>query len=688
MKQSREALAAITLALRRPDTVLAAVAALHGCTETAATEGLIELLYQPPTARAGVAAIAALDGCNQSIVVDALLHVLGNSHSSLRLAAIEALDRRGTIGPQLRSILQQDESWPVRRAALRAVASGPERWAVLDAADDPHWRVRHALIEVLMRRGDAEPSLREEITQRLAGSQPRIQGLRRYLGYRWTGNAQVESLAGPPRPIAAQPFWDWDAFVLFRNLERLTEAECRQVLDWMPELLFHPDDRVAGLALDTLWRWGEARQFAAAIALLEEPRTGSTTMVAKLLAKLDQDQIDDTIRLIQNSPASSPAALVWAEGKQLEAVAGASELAKRVVQAESLLQAGIAEDDPRLLRLQGDPHPYVRAAALTPTRAAALIHDPLQETSWHVLAKAARLMKTPLWKLEPAEQWQPVKASPAIVEPLQPQCCAPPRPRPLGPARLPVAPLGISGHYGLPVAGFVRALEAGVNLLFWEPNYATLTEFSGRLSPSVRGSLHFIAGTFEADGQRVERDAERALRLLRLERISIFLMFWVRGWNRITADVRQALERLKEQGKIGDFGLSTHSRPLAVEAMQAGWNPVMVRHSVAHRGAETHVLPKALELGTSIITFNNTCYGRLLKAKEAPPTAADCYRYTLAQPGVTACLSAPATLEQLEENLRALHEPKLPDERRARMLLQGDVVYREDTIFRKLVREV
>ena len=127
--------------------------------------------------------------------------------------------------------------------------------------------------------------------------------------------------------------------------------------------------------------------------------------------------------------------------------------------------------------------------------------------------------------------------------------------------------------------------------------------------------------------------------------------------------------------------------PAPVEAMAAGWDPVMVRHSAAHRGAEQAVLPAAGQHGTSILTFNNTCYGRLLQPSgDYAPLAADCYRYTLAQPGVTACLSAPATLEQLDENLVALRDPRLPPDRRKALLEHGARVYQEDTTFRRLVR--
>jgi aryl-alcohol dehydrogenase-like predicted oxidoreductase len=248
--------------------------------------------------------------------------------------------------------------------------------------------------------------------------------------------------------------------------------------------------------------------------------------------------------------------------------------------------------------------------------------------------------------------------------------------------------VGISGHYGLPVEGFVRAAEAGVNLMFWEPNYRTLTEFVRRLPGSDRNALHFIAGTFEADGARVRRDAERALRALQVERLALFLLFWVQSWDRVAPDVRAALEQLKAEGKVAAFGLSTHSRPLAVEALEAGWDPVMVRHSAAHRGAEERVFPRAAELGASVMTFNNTCYGRLLApcGEHRPPGAADCNRYSLAQPAVRCCLSAPATLEQLEENLAALRDPDLPEERRRQMLAHGGALYEEEAVFRKLVR--
>ena len=55
-------------------------------------------------------------------------------------------------------------------------------------------------------------------------------------------------------------------------------------------------------------------------------------------------------------------------------------------------------------------------------------------------------------------------------------------------------------------------------------------------------------------------------------------------------------------------------------------------------------------------------------------------------PGVRACLSAPASLAQLEDNLAALRDPFLPEERRNYLLSFGERLYEEETVFRKFVR--
>lgn len=632
----------LTHALRRPDTELAAIAALKGVAARPAVEGLVERIHLSSRARAVIAAMDALVNVNDPLVDEALTAALMSPHASVRNLAAQAITTRSssTAQSELAELLRADPSWLVRRSTLGAI----KEWRnVLLAADDPHWRVRHALIRRLLAVGDTEV-IRSEILKELSHFRDdRPVGVRLYLEWRWTGTPPT-SFPTPESPSDRCPFWDWDVAVLARTIERMTEEERIESLGSMPFLVAHSDERVRNAAAEVLRNLGEAPQLDATLALFREPRLGIRDTLEKLFSAIDQDRLDELSAEVPTVPDRTPS--------------------------------------------RSASHPLQRATDLTEEAAAELMANPGSESSWHVLARAAKLTQTPFWKVEPTETWRPPPTIPPPHEVIALSEQQRSQPRHLGRHRWPVSPLGISGHYNLPVEGFSRAFEAGVNLMFWEPNYASLSEFFNRLSPSDRTQIRLVAGTFEADGERVRRDAERVLRMLKIDRIDLFLLFWVQEWNRITPDVRETLEALKRSGKIAEYGLSTHNRRFAVEALDSGWNPIMVRHSAAHRGAEEQIFPKAVDLDVGLLAFNVTCYGRLLlpHGDTTPPSPADCLRYTMSRPGVTACWSAPATLEQLDENLSALHDPELPDDQLRNLLRHGDNVYREDSIFRRTVR--
>src|SRR5262245_23184940 len=158
---------ALTYALAQPETAREALAALEGVTGPAVTEALIELLARPHTAPLAPAAVELLARQDGPLVDDVLVHALDSPLATVRLAAVEALAGRQAhhAGPRLARLLREDPSWPVRRSALRALAAHPEplRQAILTAADDPHWRVRHALIGVLLEWGPQADRLLEAL---------------------------------------------------------------------------------------------------------------------------------------------------------------------------------------------------------------------------------------------------------------------------------------------------------------------------------------------------------------------------------------------------------------------------------------------------------------------------------------------------------------------------------------------
>lgn len=272
--------------------------------------------------------------------------------------------------------------------------------------------------------------------------------------------------------------------------------------------------------------------------------------------------------------------------------------------------------------------------------------------------------------------------------------------RPLGRTGLHVAPLAISGAYEPGASAIERARQAGANLFFWEPGYRDLTRFlrAQTRRPERRSAVHIVAGSFEGDAEGIRRDLERALRSLRTDYIDVFLLFWTRSPERLSDEALACLRELRAAGKVRAFGLSTHHRDLAEQASASGsWDVLMIRHSAAHPGAEERLLPLCAERGVGVLTFSALCYGRLLRpvqgeagdADSAPlPTATECYRYSLSQPGVAAVISAPRSFRELYDNLAVLESPSLADEPQtlARLRAHGRKVRAEDRRFNTLVR--
>jgi hypothetical protein len=71
----------------------------------------------------------------------------------------------------------------------------------------------------------------------------------------------------------------------------------------------------------------------------------------------------------------------------------------------------------------------------------------------------------------------------------------------------------------------------------------------------------------------------------------------------------------------------------------------MLRYSAAHPGAEREVFPLLGDPRPGVLAFTATRWGTLLKRHPLwngdPPSAAECYRYCLAEPAVHIVLTAP-----------------------------------------------
>jgi HEAT repeat protein len=264
---------------------------------------------------------------------------------------------------------------------------------------------------------------------------------------------------------------------------------------------------------------------------------------------------------------------------------GAERLARSLDPADTTIALGLLED----------PHLAVRAAARDVTLRSEEVRAILTRRGTEATPSAP--------VASPRHQATPPR-SPVVTA----------SPRPLGRTGMEVSPLVVSGANEPSIASLFAARRAGVNAFFWEPRYRGLTTFLRE--SALRGDRPLvIAGSYHASERGIRRDIERACATLGRERIDVFLLFWARSPARLEGEAPRALARAKDQGRIGASGFSTHDRLLAEQALgNRLWDGVMVRHSVAHPGAEESLFAAASRARAFVLTFSATSYGRLLRA--------------------------------------------------------------------------
>ena len=155
---------------------------------------------------------------------------------------------------------------------------------------------------------------------------------------------------------------------------------------------------------------------------------------------------------------------------------------------------------------------------------------------------------------------------------------------------------------------------------------------------------------------------ERSLKRLRIERIDLYLLHW-RGGARLE-ETFEAFHRLRDAGKIGDFGVSNFDRgdmedTARLDKGLTGSNQVL--YCLSRRGPEFDLLPAMRQRSIPLMAYSPLDQGRLLGkssikklANEAGCSPAQlCLAWVLAQPGVVA-IPKSSTRERVKENLAAL----------------------------------
>jgi aryl-alcohol dehydrogenase-like predicted oxidoreductase len=241
--------------------------------------------------------------------------------------------------------------------------------------------------------------------------------------------------------------------------------------------------------------------------------------------------------------------------------------------------------------------------------------------------------------------------------------------------------VGVSASFGLDERGIEAAFERGLEYVFWNPTASTLTRVLGRLKPAQRERLVIATGpSFGFFASSVRHRVESVLKILGSDYLDVLQLYWLGRMSAYRERVIEEMLRLKEEGKVRVLGASIHDRPRAGELAESGpLELLMIRYNAAHPGAETDIFPHLVRRHPAVVAYTATAWRRLLGK---PPgwsgpvaTPGDCYRFCLSNPNVDVVLMGARSVEELDENLRALERGSLSDAEMQRLRAFGRAVH-------------
>ncbi len=229
------------------------------------------------------------------------------------------------------------------------------------------------------------------------------------------------------------------------------------------------------------------------------------------------------------------------------------------------------------------------------------------------------------------------------------------------------APLALAAYPGQSNSCVRLAQSAGVNFFFfYSISQASLIDPLGPLLRRSRDDIILATGSGSRRGAGLERVRRSLCRRVGVETLDVFFAEYLSGADDPptifgSGGVLDVLSHWRDIGAIRYVGVTTHDRELARLVVDDGRVDVLMhRYNMAHRKAATSLFPAAKAAGVTVVAFTATRWRTLLGGhpdwKGPVPSAADCYRYCLAAPGVEVVLSAPKTPRELRANLVVLDD--------------------------------
>jgi uncharacterized protein len=178
-----------------------------------------------------------------------------------------------------------------------------------------------------------------------------------------------------------------------------------------------------------------------------------------------------------------------------------------------------------------------------------------------------------------------------------------------------------------------HAIEKGVDFIDTSRAYTTSERRIGLALKQTDKKVVIASKSQQKTAEGVIRDLETSLNELQLERIDLYQAHFVRDRQDYLGVIGpggalEGLRKLKEQGLIGHFGMTSHSLDLLEAVIDDGlFETIMVCFSFIEPNAREKIFPKAMEKNIGIIAMKSFSGGVIDNAELA-------VRFALSQPGV------------------------------------------------------
>ena len=219
--------------------------------------------------------------------------------------------------------------------------------------------------------------------------------------------------------------------------------------------------------------------------------------------------------------------------------------------------------------------------------------------------------------------------------------------------------------FAMPADGQIEALldvalECGINLLDTAPAYGTSEERLGKLMGARRAKFFLVTKTGEEfvndkseyifTAEHTRMSVERSLKRLRTDVLDCVLLHSSRDDVNVIASTPalETLSRLKDQGKIGNIGVSTHTVEggrLAVDLSDC----VMVSYNRSYTG-ERAVIDHAHAKGKAVLVKKGFASGHI----DSLGDLTEHIRFVIRTPGVTSLVFGSISPDNIRANARAV----------------------------------